>query len=96
MRYCKNCGLLAPLDADHCPQCGAPLPPDPAVRPGQAPGAPLYHDPEPDAPDAPIPALTPWATLGALLYPLYSRYYKFVNAVMALLLLWCAWKIISV
>ena len=36
------------------------------------------------------------ATLGALLYPLYSRYYKFVNAVMALLLLWCAWKIISV
>ena len=37
-----------------------------------------------------------WATLGALLYPLYSRYYKFVNAVMALLLLWCAWKIISV
>lgn len=30
-----------------------------------------------------------WATLGALLYPLYSRYYKFVNAVMALLLLWC-------
>ena len=67
MRYCKNCGLLAPLDADHCPQCGAPLPPDPAVRPGQAPGAPLYHDPEPDAPDAPIPALTPWATLGALL-----------------------------
>ena len=57
MRYCKNCGLLAPLDADHCPQCGAPLPPDPAVRPGQ----------EPDAPDAPIPALTPWATLGALL-----------------------------
>ena len=26
-----------------------------------------------------------WATLGALLYPLYSRYYKFVNAVMALL-----------
>ncbi len=31
-----------------------------------------------------------------LLYPLYSRYYKFVNAVMALLLLWCAWKIISV
>ena len=37
-----------------------------------------------------------WATLGALLYPLYNRYYKFVNAVMALLLLWCAWKIISV
>ena len=33
-----------------------------------------------------------WATLGALLYPLYSRYYKFVNAVMALLLLWCAGK----
>ena len=36
-----------------------------------------------------------WATLGRLILPLYNRYYKVVNVVMALLLLWCAWKIVS-
>ena len=39
LRYCKNCGLLLPHDADRCPQCGAP--------------APLYEqDPEEDRIDA--------------------------------------------
>ncbi len=37
-----------------------------------------------------------WATLGRLILPLYNRYYKVVNVVMALLLLWCAWKIVSI
>ena len=36
-----------------------------------------------------------WATLGRLILPLYNRYYKAVNVVMAVLLLWCAWKIVS-
>lgn len=63
MRYCKNCGLLAPYDADHCPQCGAPLPPDPARAPAPAPEHHHYMAPQ----EEPVPALTPWATLGALL-----------------------------
>lgn len=71
MRYCKNCGLLAPFDADHCPQCGAPLPPAPAAPPAdpagqQAPGKARYHAPAPQEEEE-IPALSPWATLGALL-----------------------------
>ena len=37
-----------------------------------------------------------WATLGSALFPLYRRYYKVVNAVMAALLVWCAWKIVAV
>lgn len=37
-----------------------------------------------------------WATLGRLILPLYNRYYKVVNVIMALLLLWCAWKIVSI
>lgn len=37
-----------------------------------------------------------WATLGSLLYPVYNRYCKAINVVMALLLVWCAWKIISI
>ena len=37
-----------------------------------------------------------WATLGSALFPLYKRYYRVVNAVMAALLVWCAWKIVAV
>ena len=37
-----------------------------------------------------------WATLGSALFPLYKRYYRIVNAVMAALLVWCAWKIVAV
>lgn len=35
-----------------------------------------------------------WATIGSLLCPIYNRYYKPVNWLMALLLLYCAVKII--
>ena len=37
-----------------------------------------------------------WATLGTLLFPLYKKYAKVINAIMALLLVWCAWKIVAV
>ena len=37
-----------------------------------------------------------WATLGSLLFPLYKRFNTVINAVMASLLLWCAWKIVSI
>ena len=37
-----------------------------------------------------------WATLGTILFPLYKKYAKVINAVMALLLVWCAWKIVKV
>ena len=64
MRYCKNCGLLAPYDRQQCPQCGAELPPvelpeepdvwaDRETRYAQAP--------------CPVPALSEGATLVALL-----------------------------
>lgn len=36
-----------------------------------------------------------WATLGSLLFPLYKKYAKIINTVMALLLVWCAWKIVA-
>ena len=36
-----------------------------------------------------------WATLGSLLFPLYSKYARAINTVMALLLVWCAWKIVK-
>ena len=36
-----------------------------------------------------------WATAGTLILPLYKRHYKLVNGVMALLLLWCAWTIVT-
>ena len=37
-----------------------------------------------------------WATLGTILFPLYKKYAKVINTVMALLLVWCAWKIVKV
>lgn len=35
-----------------------------------------------------------WTFLGSILTPFYNRYYKIINFVMALLLVWCAWKIV--
>ena len=35
-----------------------------------------------------------WAIAGSLIYPFYSRYYKWINAAMALLLVYCAVKIV--
>lgn len=61
MCYCKNCGLLAPVGVDRCPQCGAPLPPAPAA-PVPAADQPHYKDTAPE-----VPALSEWATLAALL-----------------------------
>ncbi len=37
-----------------------------------------------------------WATVGTLLFPVYKRFNKPINIVMGLLLIWCAWKILSV
>ena len=37
-----------------------------------------------------------WGALGQVLCPIYNRYYKGVNAVMALLLVYCAMKIIKI
>lgn len=36
-----------------------------------------------------------WATLGSLLFPLYRRYAKVINVIMAALLVWCAWKMVT-
>lgn len=36
-----------------------------------------------------------WSTLGTALFPLYKKYNKLVNVVMTALLLWCAWRIVS-
>ncbi len=66
MRYCKNCGLLAPHDATACPQCGTALPPDPARAAQPAAAAPRYEN-EPAAKEPPVEALSEWATFGALL-----------------------------
>ena len=35
------------------------------------------------------------AALGSLLFPLYKKYAQVINTVMALLLVWCAWKIVK-
>ena len=35
-----------------------------------------------------------WTVLGGFLTPVYNRFYKIINAVMALMLVWCAVKII--
>lgn len=62
MRYCKNCGLLAPFDADCCPQCGAPLP-EIEPTPAQTPQGPRYDNHKSDT----VSALSEGATLAALL-----------------------------
>ena len=67
LRYCKNCGLLLPHDADRCPQCGAPAPL--AVRPAAQPGpaAPLYGTPD-DREAEPMPeAMSQGATTGTMI-----------------------------
>lgn len=66
MRYCKNCGLLAPFDADRCPQCGTPLPPEPQAAPAPRTEA-RYTEEIHTQPEEPVPALSEWATLGTLL-----------------------------
>ena len=66
MRYCKNCGLLAPFDADRCPQCGTPLPPEPQAAPAPRTEA-RYTEEVHTRPEEPVPALSEWATLGTLL-----------------------------
>lgn len=35
-----------------------------------------------------------WSTVGTVLFPLYKKYDRAINVVMALLLLWCAWRIL--
>ena len=66
MRYCKNCGLLAPAGAQTCPQCGAALPPEPARPTGPAQAGPRYENDASPKP-ATVEALSEWATFGALL-----------------------------
>ena len=35
-----------------------------------------------------------WATLGSLICPIYNKCYRWINLIMAVLLIWCAWKIV--
>ena len=37
-----------------------------------------------------------WATVGSLLFPVYSKYYRLFNGIMALLLLWYVYKILFI
>ncbi len=46
MEFCKNCGLLLPEGADHCPQCGAPVFSTPQPPQGAA-EHPFYMEQEP-------------------------------------------------
>ena len=67
LRYCKNCGLLLPHDADRCPQCGAPAPL--AVRPAAQPGpaAPLYGAPDDREAEPMAEAMSQGATTGTMI-----------------------------
>lgn len=67
LRYCKNCGLLLPHDADRCPQCGAPAPL--AVRPAAQPGpaAPLYGMPDDREAEPMAEAMSQGATTGTMI-----------------------------
>ena len=67
LRYCKNCGLLLPHDADRCPQCGAPAPL--AVRPAAQPGpaAPLYGTPDDREAEPMAEAMSQGATTGTMI-----------------------------
>ncbi len=56
LRFCKNCGLLLPHDADHCPQCGAPAPaPARPAAPASGPATPVY---DAEAKEEDIPAMS--------------------------------------
>ncbi len=35
-----------------------------------------------------------WATAGGMIFPFYSRFYKWINSVMALMLIYCAVKVV--
>ena len=61
LRYCKNCGLLLPHDADRCPQCGAPAPL--AVHPA----APLYGTPDDHETEPTAEAMSQGATTGTMI-----------------------------
>lgn len=37
-----------------------------------------------------------WATVGSLLFPVYSKHYRLFNGIMALLLFWCVYKILFI
>lgn len=37
-----------------------------------------------------------WATVGSLLFPVYNKHYRIFNVIMALLLLWCVYKILFI
>lgn len=37
-----------------------------------------------------------WATIGSLLFPVYHKYYRMFNLIMALLLFWCVYKILFI
>lgn len=37
-----------------------------------------------------------WATVGSLLFPVYNKYYRLFNGIMALLLFWCVYKILFI
>lgn len=37
-----------------------------------------------------------WATVGSLLFPVYSKHYRAFNLIMALLLFWCVYKILFI
>lgn len=37
-----------------------------------------------------------WATIGSLLFPIYSKHYRIFNVIMALLLFWCVYKILFI
>ena len=37
-----------------------------------------------------------WATVGSLLFPVYSKYYRLFHGIMALLLFWCVYKILFI
>ena len=36
-----------------------------------------------------------WSTIGTALFPLYRRFDRVINVVMAALLVWCAWRILN-
>lgn len=37
-----------------------------------------------------------WVSAGTLLFPIYQKYYRFFNIIMALLLFWCVYKVLFI